>query len=147
MTRGFASNRGFTLLEVMLAFVLLAVALGLLLGMLSGGLKQVSEAGHATEATLHAESMLDALGTLEPIAPGHKEGTFADERYRWTLDIETADDPAPLATDVAASPPLLGGPVLYRVALEVRWGQGRPRERLRFVTLRARTPADVGGAR
>jgi prepilin-type N-terminal cleavage/methylation domain-containing protein len=36
-------QRGFTLLEVMLAFVVLAVALGLLLGMLSRGLKQVTQ--------------------------------------------------------------------------------------------------------
>ena len=131
----------------MLAFVLLAVAMGLLLGMLSGGMRQVNDAGRATEATLHAESMLDALGTLEPIAPGHKEGKFADERYSWTLDVETAEDPAPITAGGPASPPLLGGPVLYRVALEVQWNKGGPRERLRFVTLRARTPADVGGAR
>jgi general secretion pathway protein I len=134
------------LLEVMLAFVLLAVALGLLMGMLSGGLKQVNEAGRATEATLHAQSLLDALGALEPIVPGTKSGEFDDGRYRWTLAVEPTDDPAPLSLDAGPPPaaPLEGGPRLYRVALDIEWNKGGPRERLRYVTLRARTPAEVG---
>ena len=131
----------------MLAFVLLSVAMGLLIGMLSGGLRQVGEASRATEATLHAESMLDTLGTLEPIEPGNKQGEFTDKRYRWSLDVAKVDDPAPVAANAGPSAPLEGGPELYRVALDVTWGKGGPRERLRFVTLRARTPAVVGGGR
>jgi general secretion pathway protein I len=136
--------RGFSLLEVMLAFVLLASALGMLVAMLSGGLRQVSGAARATEATLHAQSLLDTVGTLAPLAPGHTEGEFEDTPYRWTLDIAPMVDPAPMTAEAAAAPPLQGGPVLYRVALEVAWGKGTPRERLQFVTLRARTPVQVG---
>jgi general secretion pathway protein I len=139
--------RGFTLLEVMLAFVLLAGSLGLLMGMLSGGLKQVRDAGRDTEATLHAQSLLDALGTLEPIVPGHREGTLEDGRYRWAMEVETFDDPAPAPPEAQPVAPLEGGPVLYRVALDIAWGKGGPREQLRFVTLRARVPAEVGGGR
>lgn len=133
----------------MLAFVLLAVALGLLMGMLSGGLKQVNDAARATEATLHAQSLLDALGALEPIVPGARTGELDDGRYRWSQEITEVEDPAPVEVDAAAAPaaPLEGGPRLYRVALEVAWGKGGPRERLRVVTLRARTPQEIGGAR
>ena len=87
-------QQGFTLLEVMLAFVLLAVALGLLVGMLSNGLRQVQQAQGETEATLHAQSLLDQLGKLEPIVPGRSDGEFDHGRYRYQLDIQKTDDPA-----------------------------------------------------
>jgi general secretion pathway protein I len=139
------SHRGFTLLEVLLAFALLALSMGLLLGMLSGGLRQVSDAERETEASLHAQSLLDALGTLAPIAPGQTRGTFDEDRYRWTLDIREIPDPAPAPAPTAATPvtPLVGGPKVLRVALEVQWGDGGPRRRLEMVTLRARQPAEI----
>jgi general secretion pathway protein I len=145
-SRGRRGERGFTLLEVLLAFALLATAMGLLIGMLSGGLRQIGDSAQATEASLHAQSLLDAVGTLEPLAEGHREGDWDDHRFRWTLDIEPMDDPAPLNPGVAAPAALLGGPVLYRITAVVAWGDGGPRHRLRLVTLRARTPTAVEGA-
>ena len=139
---------GFTLLEVMLAFVVLAAALGLLLGMLSRGLKQVTAAQAETEATLHAASLLDELGTLEPIAAGTRQGSFERGRYRWRLDIAPAQDPAPPPPpeEGAAQPqavPTDSAPVLYRVRLDVEWGAATPAQQLHFETLRLRAaPAD-----
>jgi len=133
--------RGFTLLEVMLAFALLAFAMGLLLGMLADGLHQVSRAESATEATLYAQSLLDPLGTLEPITPGEKIGYFQGNRYRWHLQIAPTPDPAPrAAVQTAPSPEILTPPVLYRIALDVSWGDGKPGQTLHFATLRARVP-------
>ena len=149
MRRG--RQNGFTLLEVLVAFVILAVALGLLLGMLSRGLKQVAQAGNETEASLHAQSLLDALGTLEPIEPGVREGEFERGRYHWRLEVAESEDPAPPPPPPDGEPQEvagLGAPVLYRVALQVEWGAGAPAQRLRFATLRLRSPpanAGVGG--
>ena len=138
-------ERGFTLLEVMVAFVILAIALGLLLGMLSRGLKQVAQAGNETEAALHAQSLLDAFGTLEAIEPGTRDGEFDDGRYRWRLQVDEAPDPAPPPPPPEGEPqpnPGLGAPVLYRVVLEVEWGARTPAQRLRYSTLRLRSPAN-----
>lgn len=136
--------RGFTLLEVMLAFVILAVAMGLLLSMLSRGLGQVRQSQEETEATLHAQSLLDQLGVLEPIREGESDGEFSDGRFRYRLEIAETEDPvpAPVTPMVVADPTLaLGEPKLFRVELAVSWGErDRPRE-MRFITLRARTPA------
>ena len=140
--------RGFTLLELLLAFSLLVLAMGLLIGMLGGGLRQIAEAEYETEAALHGQSLLDALGTLEPLAPGTDDGEFDDGRYRWTLAIEEIEDPAP--RDATAGPPgavpvpLEGGPQVLRVQLDVTWGAAGPRQTLRLVTLRTRTPGEVG---
>jgi general secretion pathway protein I len=140
-------SRGFTLLEVMVAFVILAVALGLLLGMLSRGLKQVTQAGNETEAALHAQSLLDAFGTLEAIEPGARDGEFDGGRYHWRLQVDEAPDPAPPPPPPEGEPqpnPGLGAPVLYRIVLEVEWGARTPAQRLRYSTLRLRTPGNAG---
>jgi general secretion pathway protein I len=144
--RGPRGARGFTLLEVLLAFALLAAAMGLLIGMLSGGLRQVADAERETEATLYAQSLLDELGTLEPLKPGQREGTFADRRFRWMLAIAEVDDPAPVSAAATGTVPvpLEGGPQVLRVVLDIEWGDGGPRRRLQVVTLRSRQPTELG---
>jgi general secretion pathway protein I len=142
-------SRGFTLLEVMLAFALLAFAMSLLIGMLANGLHQVSRAENATEATLYAQSLLDPIGQLEPIAAGSQEGGFAANRYHWRMQIAPIADPSPHPASPAASAPApetLNPAVLYRIVLDVSWGAGDPTQTLHFVTLRARTAAPANGA-
>lgn len=147
-----ASQSGFTLLEVMVAFVILAIALGLLLGMLSRGLHQVTQAQAETQATLYGQSLLDTVGTLELLEPGLKEGEFDHGRYRWRLQVEPAPDPAPPPPPADGQPlpqpaAALAAPLLYRVALQVEWGAAKPEQRLQLVTIRLRAPpAGEGGA-
>jgi general secretion pathway protein I len=143
-----ARMRGFTLLEVMLAFALLAFAMSMLIGMLANGLHQVTRAEDSTRATLYAQSLIEPIGTLEPIAVGASQGYFDGNRYRWQMQIAPVDDPAPRAP-IAAAPPVqdLTPPRLYRIALDVSWGAGQRGQVLHFVTLRARMPPPaIGGA-
>ena len=143
-----ARARGFSLLEVMLAFVLLTVGLGLLIAILGGGLLQVRQAGDASEATLHAQSLLDPLGVLGPIEAGHEQGVLDDGRYRWEMEITEIEDPfppPPSPAGVGGAPieeagRVLGAPILFRVQLDIAWGDGDLQRSLRFVTLRARLP-------
>ncbi|MEO6519874.1 MAG: prepilin-type N-terminal cleavage/methylation domain-containing protein, partial [Pseudoxanthomonas sp.] len=95
--------RGFTLLEVMLAFTILAVAMGLLLGMLSRGLGQVRTSQDETEATLYAQSLLDQVGVIEAVQTGQKVGEFDNGRYRYRLETTEIEDPSP----APALPPTL----------------------------------------
>ena len=142
-------TRGFTLLEVMIAVVILATGLGLLLGMLSRGLHQVTQSQSETEATLYAQSLLDQVGTMEAITPGVRDGNFAGGRYRWRLQVVPANDPAPPPPPEEGSPaPQVAvtdsAPVLYRVLLDVQWGAAGPAQKLRFETLRLRAPQTEG---
>ncbi|WP_146906987.1 type IV pilus modification PilV family protein [Arenimonas daejeonensis] len=146
-------QRGFSLLEVMLAFALLASALGILIAILGGGLGQVRGAADASQATLHAQSLLDELGVLEPIEPGRRQGESDDGRYRWTMEITEAEDPAPVVpVDPDAAPlesagrQFAGTPLLYRIQLDVAWGEDDYARSLRFATLRARLPQQPVGA-
>ena len=87
------SQRGFTLLEVVIAFALLA-------GMLVVGLRLISEGGSAvgraerrTMALLHAESKLaELLATAR--RPAELKGEFADG-YRWWASLVWAAERQP----------------------------------------------------
>ena len=147
----YSPSRGFTLLEVMLAFVLLATAMGLLIAMLSNGLRQVRQAQDETDAALYAQSLLDQIGVLEAIVPVQREGEFDHGRYRYQLQISEARDPIPprVLPNAAATPATvtIAAPKLYRIALLVTWGAAQPAQRLQLVTLRARAAPLFEGIR
>ncbi|HDS1558647.1 MULTISPECIES: type II secretion system protein XpsI [Stenotrophomonas] len=134
--------RGFTLLEVIVAFALLGLALTLLLGSLSGGARQVREAELRTRAVLHAQSLLAAAGVDAPLQVGQQQGDWENGRYRWELQVQPWTEPR--AGNVAAtqSP---GAPWLAELQLQVRWGDGE-REQLRWRSLRL-LPPDLERAR
>ena len=133
-------QRGFTLIEVIIAFALLALALTLLLGSLSGAARQIRTADDSGRATLHAQSLLAQLGVGEVLQPGRKQGTFEQGRYRWVLELEPYVDPLKRRSPQAVA----SAPRLLQVQLEVEWGD-TPSQRLRWRTLRL-TPADINAS-
>lgn len=142
MKRAISMRRqaGFTLLEVMLAFVLLSTAMALLIAMLSNGLRQVRQAQDETQATLFAQSLFEQTGTLETLKPDVRDGEFAGGRYRYRLTVERIPDPLPASAlpGRGAAPESLDSAQLFRLSLQVAWGEGAAAQRLDFVTLRAR---------
>ncbi len=132
-------QRGYTLIEVIVAFALLAFAMTLLLGSLTNASKQVRGAADAGRAALHAQSLLDQMGFGEALVPGRRDGELEDGRYRWELEVQPFVDPT--------APPrvgeLLGAPKLLQLQLTMLWGEGGPRQRLRLESLRLVTPTDL----
>jgi general secretion pathway protein I len=133
--------RGYTLIEVIVAFAILALALTLLLGTLSGATRQVRWADEAGRAALYAQSLLDQVGVGEALQPGHRDGDFEGGRYRWSLDVAPYRDPLlppPAALDLSA-------PRLLQLSLAVQWGDDAndPRRRLQVQSLRLVTPNPV----
>ena len=137
------AQRGFTLIEVIVAFGVLALALTLLLGTLSGAAKQIRWSDQAGRAALYAQSLVDQTGVAEPLRAGHRDGEFEGGRYRWTLDVAPYTDPLlppPASRDLSA-------PRLWQLALVVRWGDGNdPRQRIAVHSLRLVTPTAQEGA-
>ena len=127
---------GYTLIEVLVAFAVLALALTLLLGTLSGATRQVRWASDAGRAALHAQSLLADTGVGEALQPGRSEGEFEEGRYRWQLDVqpfvEAARPPSPLSDPFA--------PQLLRLRLAMAWGDDAPGQRLVVETLRLVQP-------
>jgi general secretion pathway protein I len=82
---------GFSLLEVLVAFAILAVSLGVLMQIFSVGLRNVAVEEGYTRAILLAESKLAGLGIEEPLQPGETTGSF-DEEYRWHITVQPYTD-------------------------------------------------------
>jgi len=133
---------GYTLIEIVVSFAILALGLTLLLGTLSGATRQVRSAGDAGRAALHAQSLLAEHG--DAAQPGRLDGELEDGRYRWQLDIaewQGAQSPAGAA---------VAGPNdarMLRLQLQVAWGAGGPRQRVDVSSLRWRLPQPAGLAR
>ncbi|MDI9238775.1 prepilin-type N-terminal cleavage/methylation domain-containing protein [Lysobacter sp. LF1] len=126
-------QRGFTLLEVIVAFALLAAALALLLGILSNSARQVRWSDEAGRAALYAQTLIDQVGVGEPITAGQLDGEFEQGRYRWQLRIAPWRD---AATAGAQSPAAPNAPRLFEVTLTMEWGAADPGQRLQLRSLR-----------
>jgi len=139
MTRVSPLARGYTLIEVLVAFTILALALTVLFRIFSTGIGNVDVAAQYTQAVLVAEARLDALGLSEPLEPGRTEGVAAD-RFAWTRTITAVD------LGLEADP---GGQVrAYRVQVAVEWPATSGPRRIEFATVRLEQPsATIGGLR
>ena len=133
---GRARAAGFTLIEIIVAFAVLAIGLGIAMQIATGAMRNARHAEERTEAALYAQSLLDSAGIGERLEEGETQGDFGD-RYRWSLSVTPFEVEA--ATDSPLDPAL--APVqLYRLELVVTWGRLPREQEARFVTLRALTP-------
>jgi general secretion pathway protein I len=126
--------RGFTLLEVMLAFVVFALSFAVVLEILAGSISGIRRAGDDTQVALFAQSTMDLVGVEIPIEEARYDGEEMD-RYQWQLDIYPYDpvDEDAYVLELAE----LSGVELYRVTLEVEWDAGRRQRSARFSTVRS----------
>ena len=124
-------ERGFTLLELLVAFVILSVAVATLLHAFSQSLRNTALAEDYTLATLHAQSLLAQVGVEPPLTEGMYQGVF-DPQFAWQITIERYVDPeAPADTET------LGFAVkLYHVVLWVSWADGSQTRQIELQTLR-----------
>ncbi len=86
-------NSGFTLIEVLIAFAILALVLGVVFRTLSTGLSHERTAGLVTARVLEARSILDRLGADVAPEEGTIEGRLATGEP-WTLTVSLLDPAA-----------------------------------------------------
>lgn len=86
-TRPRSSQSGFTLLEVLVAFAVLAVMIVPILQVFGGGLGAVESARARSTAALLARSKLAEVGAGETLTEGETSGTFNVPGFRWRRTI------------------------------------------------------------
>jgi len=144
-------QQGFTLVELVAAFVIFAIGFGVLLQILSTCLHTTAQSTDYTRVSLWAQSLLDTQGVGEALKEGSSNGKF-DERYSWQLNVRKM--PSPEEPVVAQAAPAPGnaqmpqvdvtqvGPNnidLYQLELVVSWGGYYLTHNARFVTLRSQS--------
>ena len=125
---------GFTLLELLLAFMVFALSFATVLEILSGSMRNTVRARHFTEAALTAQSIMDQVGVVIPIEDGLQlDGE--DGEYRWDLQIYEYQGGDNELDSIALAE--LTGIALLQVELHVTWGEGAAEQTRRFSTLKA----------
>jgi prepilin-type N-terminal cleavage/methylation domain-containing protein len=109
--------RGFTLLEVLVAMLILGLAVVTLIQLSSQGLRLVKLSGDQQQAALLADRLARAM---EPLAEGVETGR--EGPMTWERRV------ALLGTPDELSPPSGPTPELRALTVTVRWGFGRSLE-------------------
>jgi len=123
---------GFSLLEVLVAFAILSLSLGVLMQIFSSSLRSSGLSDRYSGALIVAESRLAAAGVEGKMQPGTEEGT-TDSGYHWSSEISEYRDwePTSVITDYKA----------YRVKVRVRVEEGGAGDRaVELTTLRVERP-------
>lgn len=126
--------KGFTLLEILVAFTLLAVTFGTIMQIIAGSAKNTQKASQNTKIAMLAQSKMDELGLFEVLEEGSTNGDF-DDKTSWSLEITPFDVPyeGDNNQDITAVE-------LMEVTLIITSEHGRKQHSEEFNTLRVITP-------
>lgn len=124
------NQQGFSLLEILIAFSILAFSLGILLKIFSGGVNTAIVAEDYNIAVQIAESLMAEAGVESDLKPLQNQGVQLD-KYAWSLTIEPFEfnpefqDQSKLKVQ------------LYKVSVSVVWGdEGENKRQINLKTLK-----------
>ncbi|MCU7846905.1 MAG: prepilin-type N-terminal cleavage/methylation domain-containing protein [Candidatus Thiodiazotropha sp. (ex Lucinoma kastoroae)] len=117
---------GFSLLEVLVAFTVLAISLGVVMQALSSNTRGLSIAAQHADAATIAGSKLAEVGTVYPLEVSRFEGDSGDT-FRWRLTIETNPHETGYLKEAS-----------FLISVIVTWGEGRSSKQYVLSTLRNR---------
>ena len=128
-------QRGFSLLEILIAFSILALSLGILLKIFSAGVNTAGVAEEYTAAVQIAESLMAGTGVQAPLQAGETSG-LENEKYHWRVSVSPFQFSAE-NLDVSTL-----SVVLFKVKVIVNWGDGNAGTDDRQVELITLKPAN-----
>ena len=134
-------TRGFSLLEVLVAFVIVALVGTALFGLFGGALNNASAADEWSRALLLAETRLAVAANAIPLREATDQGTEKDAPLRWQTKVEpyvTPETSEDLARASETTPTRV-----YRVTAEVHFPSDTGKDRvvsLSTLRLAARNP-------
>lgn len=128
-------DAGFTLLEVLVAFIIAALALALLFQGASAGLSAARIAGHYEEAISRAKSRLAAIGVEGALRPGEQAGDDGGG-FAWRMRVTQVSSNA--ATPALGGQPDAQAPriALYSVSVSISWDLDGSRRQVQLDTER-----------
>jgi general secretion pathway protein I len=121
-------KRGFTLIEIVVSLLVLAIASAVIFEGFSVGFRNARTADDFAQAVLIAQSKLAPTGVAEPLSPGTETGQELD-KYAWTVRVDPVEvAPSDTETESSLQP--------FLVAVDVVWSDGGTERTVSLSTLR-----------
>ncbi len=136
-----STSSGFTLIEVLLAFVVFALSFSVVLEIISGSMRNTVRARQYTEVALITQSVMDRVGLDIPLEQSVRANGESGV-YRWELQIS----PFAATPDTTRSVDLgeLTGIDLLEVEFIISWGDIAREQSIRFSTVKAVLAGEEG---
>ncbi|WP_295430254.1 prepilin-type N-terminal cleavage/methylation domain-containing protein [uncultured Thiodictyon sp.] len=129
---------GFSLLEVLVAFAILAVSLGVLMQIFSRATITTITTAQYSRAAALAQARLAAVGSAIPLKEGPVSGD-PEDGFAWQIGIVPVElGETPTASGLSDVVPAV---TAYRVTVTALWQEGARVRRLTLSTLRLGEPA------
>ena len=132
-----SSQKGFTLLEILLAISILGVALTVIMQQFSAGLRIGQASKTYTTATAYAKQKLEEFQLEEEMEEGEEVGDF-DDGYTWRVSVLPYEDYMEEAVESGEDEELFEHLPLemYRLESVVSWMEGENEKSISLVTLK-----------
>ena len=124
-------QQGFSLLEILVAFSILAFSLGILLNIFSGGLRRTIVSEEYQQAVIIAQSKLATVGIENAVEDADARGKVQDNKYTWEIKVTAYDD-----EKMGLEADEQGNLVPYKVTVTVKWDAGKTDRLVELTTLK-----------
>jgi general secretion pathway protein I len=131
MLGGMRDRKGFTLIEVLVAVVLLGIGLTIILELFSGGLRSVRLSEEYTRAVWYGREKMEEMLVSRELSEGVTEGTF-DPSYSWKIEVKKSNPLIGQGEEGTTTLPI----ELYQIIVTVTWPSGARQRSLEIESLR-----------
>lgn len=126
-------NRGFTLLEVIVAVAILGIGMGVAMQIFSGGLKNIHRIAQAHTAMNHAENIMNEILSDETIIAPTEISDDLDDDFSYTAVVDYWEPPAQELSLEVAEPPM----EILSVVVDIHFKNDRRGKKYRAICLKS----------
>jgi general secretion pathway protein I len=131
------SDKGFTLIEVVVALAILGVGLMVIIELFSGGLRLGRASMEYTKAVNYARVKMEETMVKPAIEEGTQEGESDDKIFRWQMGVKKVDLLS-IDKSIDYKPPV----ELFQVKIDVFWKSGSKEKSTHIESLKAIKPEE-----